>query len=78
MRGGVSFSFATGEGERSFSARRTEIVVMLDGFNVLGDQSVTAIQTAANSTVGIFDHDYARVRARVAPRSLRLGAGLRF
>jgi hypothetical protein len=53
-------------------------VLALDGFNVLGDQSVTAIQIEVNSPAGFFGDDYGRVRARVPPRTLRLGAGVKF
>ena len=62
--------------ERSFPRGRTEVVLVVDGFNVLGDGSVTGIQTEVNS--GFFESDYGRVRSRVPPRTLRLGAGVRF
>jgi len=64
--------------ERSFPSGRTEMVVSLDGFNVLGDRSVTEIQIAMNAAAGFFESDYGRVRGRVPPRTLRLGAGVRF
>ena len=64
--------------ERGFSGRGTEVVVALDAFNLLGDQSVTATETAVNSTVGVFERDYGRVRGRVPPRTFRLGAAVRF
>ncbi|MGH7568549.1 MAG: TonB-dependent receptor domain-containing protein [Gemmatimonadales bacterium] len=64
--------------ERSFPRGRAEVVLMVDGFNVLGDQSVTGIQTVVNAVAGFFDFDYGRVRSRVPPRTLRLGAGVRF
>ena len=64
--------------ERSFPRGRTEVVLTLDGFNVLGDRSVTEIQTAVNTAAGFFGSDYGRVRSRVPPRTLRLGAGVRF
>jgi hypothetical protein len=64
--------------ERSFPRGRTELLLMVDGFNVLGDRSVTGIQTVVNAAAGFFDTDYGRVRSRVPPRTLRLGAGLRF
>ena len=63
---------------RSFPSGRAEILVTLEAFNVLGDNSVTAIETNVNSTVGIFSHDYGRARARVAPRTFRIGGGVRF
>jgi hypothetical protein len=50
----------------------------VDAFNVLGDRSVTGIQTVVNTVGGFFDPDYGRVRSRVPPRTLRLGAGVRF
>jgi hypothetical protein len=64
--------------ERSFPKGRTEVVLTLDGFNVLGDRSVTGIQTVVNTVAGFFESDYGRVRSRVPPRTLRLGAGVRF
>jgi hypothetical protein len=59
--------------ERSFARARGqgELLVTVDGFNVLGDASVTGIQIDVS-------RDYGRVRSRVAPRTLRLGAGVRF
>jgi Carboxypeptidase regulatory-like domain len=64
--------------ERSFPGGRTELVLTLDGFNVLGDRSVTEIQTAVNAAGGFFGSDYGRVRSRVPPRTLRLGLGVMF
>jgi hypothetical protein len=64
--------------ERSFPRGRAEVVLALDGFNVLGDRSVNEIQTAVNAAAGFFGSDYGRVRSRVPPRTLRLGAGVRF
>jgi len=64
--------------ERSFPRGRAELVLALDGFNVLGDRSVTAIQIEVNAPAGFFGDDYGRVRARVPPRTLRLGAGVKF
>jgi len=64
--------------ERSFPRGRAELVVAMDGFNLLGDRSVTAIETHVNTMVGVFDSDYRRVRGRVSPRTLRLTAGIRF
>ncbi|HMA40623.1 MAG TPA: TonB-dependent receptor [Gemmatimonadales bacterium] len=64
--------------ERSFPRGRAEVVLALDGFNVLGDRSVTAIQIEVNAAAGFFGDDYGRVRGRVPPRTLRLGAGVRF
>ncbi len=64
--------------ERSFPQGRTEVMLVVDGFNVLGDRSVTGIQTVVNTVARVFDTDYGRVRSRVAPRTLRLSAGVRF
>ena len=64
--------------ERSLPRGRSEFVVIVDAFNVLGDGSVTAIQTAVNASQGFFSSDYGRVTGRVAPRTLRLGAEVRF
>ena len=53
-------------------------VLMVDGFDVLGEQSVTGIQTVVKTVGGFYDRDYGRVRARVPPRTLRVGLGARF
>jgi len=50
----------------------------VDAFNVLGDRSVTGIQTEVNALAEFAGSDYGRVRSRVSPRTLRLGAGVRF
>jgi carboxypeptidase family protein/TonB-dependent receptor-like protein len=64
--------------ERGFPVGRTELVMALDGFNVLGDRSVAEIQTAVDAAAGFFGSDYGRVRSRVPPRTLRLGVGVKF
>jgi hypothetical protein len=64
--------------ERSFPRGRMEVLLVVDGFNVLGDGSVTATQTEVNAVAGVIGSDYGRVRSRVTPRTLRLGAGVRF
>jgi len=64
--------------ERSFPRGQTEVLLVVDGFNVLGDRSVTGIQTEVNAVAGFTGSDYGRVRSRVPPRTLRLGAGVRF
>jgi hypothetical protein len=46
--------------ERSFPRGRTEVVLVMDGFNVLGDRSVTGIQTQVNAVAGFFGFDYGR------------------
>ncbi|HEY3278962.1 MAG TPA: TonB-dependent receptor [Gemmatimonadales bacterium] len=63
--------------ERSFPRGRSEVVVVVDGFNVLGDGSVTGIQTQVQAAQGL-GSDYGRVRARVPPRTLRLGVAVNF
>jgi len=64
--------------ERSFPRGRTEVAVVVDGFNLLSDRSVTGIQTEVNAVAGFMGSDYGRVRSRVPPRTLRLGVGVRF
>jgi hypothetical protein len=64
--------------ERSFPRGRAEVVLALDGFNVLGDRSVNEIQIEVNAAAGFFGSDYGRVLSRVPPRTLRIGAGVRF
>ena len=64
--------------ERSFPRGRAEVLLVGDGFNVLGAASVTGIQTEVNAVAGFLGSDYGRVRSRVPPRTLRLGAGVRF
>ena len=64
--------------ERSIPSGPTEILLVVDAFNVLGDASVTGIQTEVNAIAGFAGSDYGRVRSRVPPRTLRLGAGVRF
>jgi hypothetical protein len=64
--------------ERSFSPAPREVVLMADVFNLLGDRSVTGIQYTVNPAGPFGEDDYGRVRSRVAPRTLRLSAGVRF
>lgn len=64
--------------ERSLPQGRTEVLLVVDAFNVLGDASVTGIQTEVNAVAGFFGSAYGRVRSRVPPRTLRVGAGVRF
>jgi hypothetical protein len=54
------------------------VLLVIDAFNVLGDASVTGIQTEVNALAGFTGSDYGRVQSRVPPRTLRLGAGVRF
>ncbi|MGQ0713729.1 MAG: carboxypeptidase regulatory-like domain-containing protein [Gemmatimonadaceae bacterium] len=65
--------------ERGFLLRRAEWVVSLDGFNVLGNRAITEATVAIDSqsdpnATGAF----ASPRARVAPRTIRVGTGIRF
>jgi hypothetical protein len=64
--------------ERSFPRGGMEVLLVVDGFNVLGDGSITTTQTEVNAVAGVIGSDYGRVRSRVTPRTLRLGAGVRF
>jgi len=64
--------------ERSFPRGGTEVLLVVDAFNVLGDRSVTGVQTEVNALAGFAGSDYGRVLSRVPPRTLRLGAGVRF
>ncbi len=64
--------------ERTFARRSGEVVLLIDAFNILGDKSVTGIQTEVNAVAGLFGSDYGRVRSRVPPRTLRLGVGMTF
>ncbi len=64
--------------ERSFPRGGTEVLLVVDAFNVLGDRSVTGVQTEVNALAGLAGSDYGRVLSRVQPRTLRLGAGVRF
>lgn len=64
--------------ERGITRRGAEVMLTLDAFNALGDRSVTAVQTEVNASLGLMGSDYARVRGRVPPRTLRVGAAVRF
>jgi hypothetical protein len=65
--------------ERAFLLGRAEWVVALDGFNVLGNRAITDANIAIDSqsdpnATGSF----ASARARVPPRTIRLGTAVRF
>ena len=65
--------------ERAFLLGRAEWVVSLDGFNVLGNRAITEANVAIDSqsdpnATGAF----ASARARVAPRTVRIGTAVRF
>ncbi len=64
--------------ERSFVQGGSEVVISMDLFNVLGAQTVTDIETALNTAVNFLTSDFGRVRGRVAPRTVRFGAAVRF
>ena len=65
--------------ERGFHLGRAEWVLSLDGFNVLGNRAITEANVAIDSqsdpnATGSF----ASARARVPPRTIRLGTAVRF
>jgi hypothetical protein len=65
--------------ERAFLLGRAEWVLSLDGFNVLGNRAITEANVAIDSqsdpnATGAF----ASARARVAPRTIRLGSAAKF
>jgi len=65
--------------ERGFGFGSTEVSLALDAFNALGANTISEIQTSVN---GNLDPDafslYGQTRQRVPPRTLRIGAGVRF
>lgn len=63
--------------ERAFGSANRRWIVSLDAINALGAGTVTSINTAvdAQSNPDAFTR-YGGTRARIAPRQLRLGAGL--
>ncbi|MGQ0703569.1 MAG: hypothetical protein ACT4PM_10600 [Gemmatimonadales bacterium] len=64
---------------RGFSLGRTELSVGLDAFNVLGASTITEVQTSVNGSLDPdFPSSYGETRQRVAPRTVRLAAGLRW
>lgn len=65
--------------ERGFSVGKTELSVALDAFNALGASSISEIQTSVNGNLDPEAYSaYGRTRQRVPPRTLRIGAGVRF
>jgi hypothetical protein len=65
--------------ERGFLLGRAEWVVSLDGFNVLGNRAITEVNVAIDShSDPNATGDFASVRARVPPRTIRLGTAARF
>jgi hypothetical protein len=65
--------------ERSFRFGRTSLLATVDGFNLLGANAITEVQTSYNG-----DSDpsatsrLAAVRNRMAPRTIRIGSGVTF
>ena len=65
--------------ERGFRFGSADFVVTADGFNLLANDVVTAVQTSYNGeTDPRANNRLASVRNRVAPRTIRLGGGVRF
>ena len=65
--------------ERGFPIGKTELSLALDAFNALGASTISDIQTSIN---GNLDPEafssYGQTRQRVPPRTLRIGAGVKF
>ena len=65
--------------ERGFVLGRADVSVAVDAFNALGAATISEIQTSVN---GNLDPEafsaYGQTRQRVPPRTIRLGAALRF
>jgi hypothetical protein len=65
--------------ERAFRVAGAEWVLSLDGFNVLGNRAITAANVAIDSQSDPnATGDFASVRARVPPRTIRIGTAVRF
>jgi hypothetical protein len=65
--------------ERGFPVARAEWVLSLDGFNVLGNRAITQANVAIDSQSDPnATGDFASVRARVQPRTIRIGTAVRF
>lgn len=65
--------------ERLFAVGRAELAVAIDAFNALGSASITEIQTSVNGNLDPEQFSsYGTTLQRVPPRTLRLGAALRF
>jgi hypothetical protein len=65
--------------ERAFRVAGAEWVLSLDGFNVLGNRAITAANVAIDSESDPnATGDFASVRARVPPRTIRIGTAVRF
>ncbi len=65
--------------EREFGLGRTSLVLAFDGFNLLGANAVTEVQTSYNGETDPFATGRLNaVRNRQAPRIVRIGTGVRF
>lgn len=65
--------------ERGFAIGRAELSLMLDAFNALGANTISEIQTSVNGNLDPEAYSaYGQTRQRVPPRTLRIGAGVRF
>ena len=64
--------------ERGFRVGRSELLVTVDGFNLLGAAAVTEVQTSYNGETDPFASGrLGAVRNRLAPRTVRIGTMLR-
>lgn len=65
--------------ERWFPLGRAQASVALDAFNALGASSMTEVQTSVNGSFDLdFPSSYGETRQRVAPRTFRVGVGVRW
>ncbi|HEU5218041.1 MAG TPA: TonB-dependent receptor [Gemmatimonadales bacterium] len=65
--------------ERGFPVGTTELSFALDAFNALGDNTISEIQTSVNGNLDPEAYSaYGQTRQRVPPRTLRIGAGVKF
>lgn len=65
--------------ERSFEVGRTVVTFGLDAFNALGASAVSEIQTSVNGNLDPEAYSaYGQTLQRVPPRTLRVGAAVRF
>ncbi|MFN0177493.1 MAG: carboxypeptidase regulatory-like domain-containing protein [Gemmatimonadales bacterium] len=65
--------------ERGFRVGSADLVATLDGFNVLAADAITEVQTSYNGETDPRESNrLASVRSRMPPRTIRVGAGVRF
>ncbi len=65
--------------ERGFPIGKTELSFALDAFNALGSSTISEIQTSVNGNLDPEAYSaYGQTRQRVPPRTIRIGAGVRF